>query len=149
MLETVLEAGKIKEYWFSTNQYSSWDCKYSKGGNEYIVEVKVRNNTFNQYPDWILEYKKYQALMEQVKESENKLVAIYVNFFSDGYFSFWVLNNINPENAITKTCRATTAAYNGYTDKQIIPLKIEDAALFGRIDGDSVTKLNPKQNDSN
>ena len=134
LLATVLEAGKVDEYWFSEDQYSFWDAKYKKNDKEYLVEIKVRNASFDQYPDWILEKKKYEAL---VAENSN---AVYVNFFSDGYFAFWHLGTVDSSSAISKGCKATTAAYNGYKNKEVILLDLKDAAIFGKIENERVLK---------
>jgi hypothetical protein len=51
------------------------------------------------------------------------------------------LNKVNPSNTVNKGCKATTAVYGGYTNKQIIPLLLEDAALTGRIENGQVKEV--------
>jgi hypothetical protein len=54
------------------------------------------------------------------------------------------LNKVNTNNTINKSCKATTVVSGGYTNKQIIPLLIKDAALFGKIENEKVKTLKPE-----
>jgi hypothetical protein len=44
-----------------------------------IIEIKVRDNTINQYPDWILEVEKLDKLVNAAKAKNHKI--LYINFF--------------------------------------------------------------------
>lgn len=141
LLEKVLQAGNIKNWWFSEDQHAIWDLKYTTDKVLNIVEVKVRKKDFTAYPDWILELNKYNALLKEVSEvqltTDKKVSAIYVNFYNDGYFSFWCLNNIDASTGYSKNCKSHTAINGWYKPKDIIPLKIADSALFGQIDSNN------------
>lgn len=142
----VLAAGEATNIEFSTEPYSIWDAKYTTRNVLNIVEIKVRKQNYNTYPDWILELKKYNALkaevVEQQKTTDKKVGAIYINFFNDGYFCIWGINKIDATTVIQKSCKATTAINgNYYIDKSIIPLKIKDSVMFGQIVNNQVKKL--------
>jgi len=142
LFETVLKAAKISNYEFSNDKHSIWDAKYSTDSVENIVEIKVRKQDYTAYPDWILELKKYKALKalatEQQKNTTKKVSAYYVNFFNDGYFCIWAINNVDETTVQSKSCKATTAANKGYISKEILPLKVNDSILFGQIKDNKV-----------
>lgn len=144
LFETVLKAGKIENYEFSTDKHSIWDAKYSTDSVENIVEIKVRKQDYTAYPDWILELKKYKALKalatEQQMNTTKKVSALYVNFFNDGYFCIWSMNNVDVTTVQSKNCKANTAEFSQYIIKEILPLKLNDSILFGQIKDNKVTK---------
>lgn len=131
--EQILKAANITDYEFSEDRYSVWDAKYWTKGKEYLVEIKVRNYSYDRYPDWILELKKYNGLLALSG------TALYVNFFDDGYFAIWNLKNINPDLAVKKWCSSTTALSGEYIQKEVVHLNLIDAVLFGQIENESVT----------
>lgn len=142
LLEKVLIAGKAKKWWFSTDKASIWDAKYITDDVLNIVEIKVRNQNYNTYPDWIIELKKCKALSIEVSReqltTDKKVSAYYINFFNDGYFAIWCINRIDFSKVEIKWCKATTAIKGKYVEKEIIPLKISDAVLFGQIQDNKI-----------
>lgn len=145
LFEMVLKATSgVTSYEFSTDKYAAWDAKYITENVENIVEIKVRNQYYTAYPDWILELKKYKALKalanEQQKNTTKKVSAYYVNFFKDGYFCIWAINNVDVETAQSKSCKATTVSENGYILKEILPLKVSDSILFAQLVNNKVIK---------
>lgn len=136
--EKVLQAGKIDNWEFSDDTYSTYDCKYWSGEKEYIVEIKVRNAEHTTYDTWILEEAKYTSLMGLCSGNTS---ALYVNFFNDGYWCIWNLNNISDPITKRKSCKKTTAINTGYTNKTVIELTIESATYFGKLENDVVTIL--------
>jgi hypothetical protein len=44
-----------------------------------LIEIKVRDNTINQYPDYILEVEKLDKLVNAAKAHNNRI--LYINFF--------------------------------------------------------------------
>lgn len=146
LFEQVLKAAKIDNYEFSTDTFAIWDAKYNTEKVENIIEIKVRNCSYKTYPDWILELKKYNALkamaVEQQKNTTKNVGAFYLNFFNDGYFCFWSLKNVDTSTVKSKSCKATTVNSGNYVSKEIIPLKVSDSLMFGRITEDNqVIKL--------
>lgn len=134
LFEIILKCGKVNDYWFSSDLYSIWDVKYKTDKVLNVVEIKVRNSPYNKYPDWILEEKKYKALLAEADEFS----ALYVNFFSDNYFAIWNLNTINKK-SIIKGCKKTTVDNVGYKNKDVIMLTLDEATLFGKIENESIT----------
>lgn len=145
LLEKVLQAGNIKNWWFSEDKHAIWDAIYTTDKVENIVEIKVRKQDYKTYPDWILELKKYNSLKEMAeerqRETDKKVNAYYVNFFNDGYFCFWSIKDVDASTVIQKSCKAKTAINSGYIDKAILPLKIIDSTLFGQLVNNQVTIL--------
>lgn len=145
LFEKVLNAANITNYEFSADNYAIWDAKYSTDKVDNIVEIKVRNQNWNTYPDWILEQKKYNALVAMTevnqKETEKEVNALYINFFNDGYFCIWSIKNVDVSTAINKDCKAKTAVNSDYISKSIIPLKVKDAVMFGQLVNNQVIKL--------
>lgn len=135
IFEKYLKSSNITDYEFSSDQYSIWDCIYTTDKLQVVVEIKVRNNNSNDYPDWILELKKYNALIDKVNElqplTDKKVIAVYVNFFNDNFYSIWNLENVDITKVKKLSCKRSTVYNNGYVNKEIIPLLLNDAFKSG------------------
>ncbi|MHC0440995.1 hypothetical protein [Flavobacterium sp. 3-210] len=76
---------------FSREQKASYDVSYKTGSTQdYVIgEIKHRPSyAYNQYPDWILEQKKYEALQKlkrkmQAKYPYRKIYVHYIMFYYD------------------------------------------------------------------
>lgn len=68
----------IESYSF-TNARLCYDGWFKINGKTYLLEVKVRGNTINQYPDYFLETAKLNNLMESAKIQN--LGVVYINYF--------------------------------------------------------------------
>lgn len=130
--EKLLQNAKVTDYKFTKDPYLSWDCEYTIGDTTYLAEIKVRNCTSTQYQDFILESHKVEAIKAEAATRENRTVGVYANFFSDGIAALWNIDNVSsttPE--IIKYCAKTTAYDNGYTEKKVRMITLNQAAKIG------------------
>jgi len=78
-----------QEVKFSDLQFSKWDSAVlMKDGEKYLIEIKCREMNSDRHPDYMIEEKKYEYLMNQVN---NGYTPIYVNFFWDNTCLVWNL----------------------------------------------------------
>ena len=94
-------------------------------GTKYVVEAKCRQGKVNQYPDHLIEKKKYDVLAGYLKDGYTPL---YVNFFNDGNTIVYNLTKRINTNTISwkvQKCKSTTAVHGKYIDKEIGFLQID------------------------
>lgn len=102
-------------------------------GKKCLIELKMRKNSPFKYDDVFIESKKiaYLLLMKVTEGYE----PLYINGFQEGkYIAVWRLNKVTD----FKYYPSVPIHSNGYgTDKreERFGLKMDDAALFERIDG--------------
>lgn len=94
-------------------------------GTKYVVEAKCRQGRVNQYPDHIIEKKKYDVLAGYLEKGYTPL---YVNFFADGNIIIYNLAKRITSNSIQWTvtqCKSTTAVHGKYVAKQVGYLSVD------------------------
>lgn len=128
--EQLLIKNKVTDYQFEKDEYSAWDCTYIWNNITFLVEIKVRNCSSTEYPDFILETDKCNNILNECLQ--NNYRGLYVNFFNDGIVVIWDLNKVKDNPDILKNCRKTTSVYSGYKDKLVKLITLNQAIKVGK-----------------
>jgi hypothetical protein len=83
-------------------------------GHLFVAEVKVRIHKSTQYPDWIIEEGKYDALKEQADLMD--ATPLYINIHPDG-IQVWDLNELDEPLWIQTSLPITTQGDTTFIDK--------------------------------
>lgn len=109
---------------------SRWDVELSTDDLLYDVEIKVRDCPMDEYPNWILEDKKWFPLKARKMAITDK--ALYANFYSpdgetlDG-MRIWDLDEDIIGESQIKMCSKTTVYDAEKVGKEVYLLDPEDA----------------------
>lgn len=127
------------DYEFTKNKFDRLDCfSTAHTPNKditYANEIKFRGIPIDLYYDdgFILEYNKYEALMEA--HTQSAYTPLYINYFNDGRIVWDItkLNNVE-DRWIMKWCTKTTAEnYGKRVLKKVILLYPEEGRIRRRI----------------
>ena len=126
---------KIEKYEFTEEKFNPIDC-FATGvtGGKICYEIKNRDIDIDKYKKegFMLEYKKYQRLMEYNRLSGG--TSYYINFFQDGKGISWDVSRIKDaeDRVEIKYCTETTAEdyEKGKVPKEVIMLKAEEGIVF-------------------
>lgn len=129
--------GGIKSFYLTEAHLPFDAVAVTKSDLTALIEVKVRNNLIDQYPDYILEIEKLDKLVNAAKAKDHKI--LYINFFKTEVPEQWdyIIFNIsgrlrewNEHGAPTPQCilanDKTFVSKENKREKWIIRLKYED-----------------------
>lgn len=113
-------------YEFTKGKFDSIDCfATASTGDKYAIELKDRDISINKYSTYLLEMKKYNALMAaHIYSGYTPLFRVY---FQDGVLT-WDISKIDINNRVEEMkCTQTTVDYGHKVVKKLIMLKKEEA----------------------
>ena len=114
------------EYEFTKGKYDSIDCFATAcTGQKFAIELKNRDIPIEKYSTYLLEMKKYNALMAaHIYSGYTPLFRVY---FQDGVLT-WDISKIDINGRIEEMkCAESTFNYSHKVVKKIIMLKKEEA----------------------
>lgn len=114
------------EYEFTKGKYESIDCFATAcTGDKYAIELKNRDIPIDKYDTYLLEMKKYNALMAAyIYSGYTPLFRVY---FQDGVLT-WDISKIDINGRVEEMkCAESTFNYSHKRIKKIILLKKEEA----------------------
>ena len=114
------------EYEFTKGKYESIDCfATASTGQRFAIELKNRNIPLDKYSTYLLEMKKYNALMDaHIYSGYTPLFRVY---FQDGVLT-WDISKIDINGRVEEMkCAESTFNYEHKKIKKIILLKKEEA----------------------
>lgn len=128
----------IKSFYL-TDAHVAYDAvAVTKSDITTLIEIKVRDNTINQYPDWILEVEKLDKLSNAAKAKNHKI--LYINFFKTEAPEKWDYIIFNMTGRIRKWSEGdkpelrclfandkTFVSKEDKRDKWVIMLKFDDS----------------------
>lgn len=118
---------------FSDDQYDPADAEAGPmGGDRYLVEIKVRRISKDQYDSALLEEKKRRALLKEVEEW-GLSGAFYVSFYEEGYVRVWDVAKTNHVDVEVRSCPDTTCATKKYVKKDVRMLPHGEAVSAGKL----------------
>ncbi len=96
-----------------------WDVKILSGGTEYLIEVKIRNNTPKDYYEngLLIEQKKHSFLMQH--STEIGYTPLYLNFFSDGAYTWNLNETVIPEWQYGFYPKDNQSGYDDFVEKML------------------------------
>lgn len=113
-------------YEFTKGKYDSIDCfATASTGQKYAVEIKDRDISIYKYDTYLLEMKKYNALMDaHIYSGYTPLFRVY---FQDGVLT-WDISKIDINGRVEEMkCAESTFNYSHKVVKKLIMLKKEEA----------------------
>lgn len=114
------------EYEFTKGKFDSIDCFATAcTGEKFAIEIKDRNIPIEKYSTYLLEMKKYNALMDaHIYSGYTPLFRVY---FQDGVLT-WDISKIDISGRVEEmSCAESTFNYDHKRIKKIIMLKKEEA----------------------
>lgn len=113
-------------YEFTKGKFDSIDCfATASTGDKYAIEIKDRNIPIEKYSTYLLEMKKYNALM--IAHIESGYTPLFRVYFQDGVLT-WDISKIDINGRVEEMkCTQTTVDYGHKVVKKIILLKKEEA----------------------
>ena len=94
-------------------------------GQKYAIEIKDRDIPIEKYSTYLLEMKKYNALM--TAHIDSGYTPLYRCYFKDGVLT-WDISKIDINNRVEEMkCTQTTVDYGHKVVKKLIMLKKEEA----------------------
>ena len=114
------------EYEFTKGKFDSIDCfATASTGQKFAVEIKNRNIPLDKYDTYLLEMKKYNALM--IAHEESGYTPLFRVYFQDGVLT-WDISKIDINGRVEEMkCAESTFNYEHKINKKIILLKKEEA----------------------
>ena len=76
-------SGIISYEFTPVGSYDPIDLYFTGKTGTYSAEIKVRDSHIDQYPDYLIQEDKFQALK---REHDKGRTALYINFFADGSY---------------------------------------------------------------
>lgn len=113
-------------YEFTKGKFDSIDCfATASTGQKYAVEIKDRDISIYKYDTYLLEMKKYNALMDaHIYSGYTPLFRVY---FQDGVLT-WDISKIDINGRVEEMkCAESTFNYSHKVVKKLIMLKKEEA----------------------
>ena len=113
-------------YEFTKGKYESIDCFATAcTGQKFAIEIKNRNIPLDKYDTYLLEMKKYNALM--IAHEESGYTPLFRVYFQDGVLT-WDISKIDINGRVEEMkCAESTFNYEHKINKKIILLKKEEA----------------------
>ena len=113
-------------YEFTQGKFDSIDCfATASTGDKYAIELKNRNIPLDKYDTYLLEMKKYNALM--IAHEESGYTPLFRVYFQDGVLT-WDISKIDINDRVEEMpCAESTFNYANKIIKKIIMLKKEEA----------------------
>ena len=113
-------------YEFTKGKFDSIDCfATASTGQKFAVEIKNRNIPLDKYDTYLLEMKKYNALM--IAHEESGYTPLFRVYFQDGVLT-WDISKIDINGRVEEMfCAESTFNYEHKINKKIIMLKKEEA----------------------
>lgn len=113
-------------YEFTKGKYDSIDCfATASTGDKYAIELKDRDISIYKYDTYLLEMKKYNALM--AAHIESGYTPLFRVYFQDGVLT-WDISKIDINGRVEEMkCAESTFNYSHKVVKKIIMLKKEEA----------------------
>ena len=114
------------EYEFTKGNFDSIDCfATASTGDTFAIELKDRNIPLDKYDTYLLEMKKYNALM--IAHEESGYTPLFRVYFQDGVLT-WDISKIDINGRVEEMkCAESTFNYEHKINKKIILLKKEEA----------------------
>ena len=137
LFQSFLKYIKPEQSYPTLDKFNPVDYYFIKSGVKIMVEIKVRNQRYENYPFHLIELNKYCNMFHEKIEKKCQS-AIYCNFFGDNVLYVYDLKNISTQtcNITNKYCNVTTAEDNGSKWKPFFELKTNLADIFIRQDGE-------------
>lgn len=137
LFQSFLKYIKPEQSYPTLDKFNPVDYYFIKSGIKIMVEIKVRNQMYENYPTHLMELDKY-CNMSNEKIEKKCQSAIYCNFFGDNVLYVYDLKNINTQTCkITNLyCNVTTAEDNGSKWKPFFELRTNLADVFIRQNGE-------------
>ena len=125
-LENDFKNAKCEMEYEFTDVEDKIDCFATAAtGARYAIEVKNRDIPIEKYDTYLLEMRKYNALMSA--HTESGYTPLYRCYFRDGVIT-WDVSKIDIENRVEDLkCTQTTVDYGHKVVKKLIMLKKEEA----------------------
>lgn len=113
-------------YEFTKGKFDSIDCFATAcTGEKFAVEIKNRDISIEKYDTYLLEMKKYNALM--IAYEESGYTPLFRVYFQDGVLT-WDISKIDINGRVEEMkCAESTFNYEHKINKKIIMLKKEEA----------------------
>ena len=113
-------------YEFTKGKFDSIDCfATASTGDKYAIELKDRDISIGKYSTYLLEMKKYNALMAAYIDSG--YTPLFRVYFQDGVLT-WDISKIDINGRVEEmSCAESTFNYEHKKIKKIIMLKKEEA----------------------
>ena len=113
-------------YEFTKGKFDSVDCfATASTGQKFAIEIKDRNIPIEKYSTYLLEMKKYNALMAAYIDSG--YTPLFRVYFQDGVLT-WDISKIDISGRVEEmSCAESTFNYDHKRIKKIILLKKEEA----------------------
>lgn len=113
-------------YEFTKGKFDSIDCfATASTGEKFAVEIKNRDISIEKYDTYLLEMKKYNALMAAYIDSG--YTPLFRVYFQDGVLT-WDISKIDINGRVEEMkCAESTFNYSHKINKKIIMLKKEEA----------------------
>ena len=114
------------EYEFTKGKFDSIDCfATASTGQRFAIELKNRDISIDKYSTYLLEMKKYNALM--IAYEESGYTPLFRVYFQDGVLT-WDISKIDVNDRVEEMlCAESTFNYSHKINKKIIMLKKEEA----------------------
>lgn len=122
---------KVRNWFPTLDKYNSVDGFIDIDEGRIVVEIKVRDPKYLNYPSHLMELEKDMNLTK-AKIDYNCLTGWYVNFFGCDTLYIYDLNRINSTNCklITRYVNATTAEDNGKMLKHFFEIPVSFALKY-------------------
>lgn len=118
---------------FTSDEFDIADAIFTKNtGEQYVIEIKVRNWKYLNLPTHILELSKLLSLQERMIKEKCKAVW-YVDFFGMDDLIIYTDIAFREAPVTDMQCKVTTAEDNGYRMKQVLLLDRNLGFRFKRI----------------
>lgn len=134
----ILQQLQISDYKESVEKYDTLDMYFTIKEKYTGVEIKKRDKQFEQYPTYMMELYKYNALVNRIVSGELDQI-YYVNFFGEDTMYIFPLRKIaqgirNGSIQVTSTyANRTTAAFSGKVEKRILLIPKEYATKLIKV----------------
>lgn len=136
LFQSFLNYIKPDQSYPTINEYDPVDYYFIKDGIKVIVEIKVRNQKYENYPTHLIELDKYCNITHQKIEQKCQM-ALYCNFFGDDKLYVYNLKRINTCNSkiTNRLCAKKTVVDKGLENKIFLELNTRLASVFIRQNG--------------
>lgn len=117
-----LKKNGIKNYKFTTNQYDPIDCIIWNKGKKILIEIKNRDEKYENYPTHMMELHKYRDMMKMPADKR-----YYVCIFGNTFY-WYNLNDIDVQPELMYGAK-TTAIDTGKVLKQVLFIPTNKAKI--------------------
>lgn len=138
LFESFLKQKNITNYKFTEGQFDKVDC-FIQAQKKWAVEIKVRDESADQYKELFFELQKLKAMCSIIKAGEAE-EGLYINFIGSKLYVFnirKIVEGLQKKQLRVKNhyCNRTTAIASGKVDKSMIEVPKKLAEEYEFIEG--------------